>query len=203
MTPENSVVDASAWAVAHVRDLASALDAIAPELPVVDEWGELLARRLTAGGRLLICGNGGSAALAEHLAAELVGRFVTARAGLSALALATDGSVVTALMNDFGSDAVFARQVEAHGRAGDVLLFMTTSGRSPDLLAAVATAREAGMTVWAMTGPVPNPLADCCDAVVAVDAPMTTVQEVQQVLVHLLAHAIDQAVERHAEASQT
>jgi phosphoheptose isomerase len=186
---------ATPWATAHVGDLINAVSHIDEQLCIVEDWGASLARRLTTGGRVLVCGNGGSAALAEHLAAELVGRFATTRRGLSALALSTDGSVVTALMNDFGSETVFARQVEAHGRAGDVLLLMSTSGRSPDLLGAVATGRDMGLATWAMTGPTPNPLAGCCDEVASVDAPMTTVQEVQQMLVHVLAQAVDVGVE--------
>ena len=184
---------ASEWATAHVRQVVTALADVGPGLETVERWGSSLATLLAHGGRLLVCGNGGSAALAEHLAAELVGRFSTTRRGLSALALATDGSVVTAIVNDFGGHTLFARQVEAHGRPGDVLMLLTTSGRSPDLLEAVRTARAEGIATWAMTGTTPNPLADACDEVVAVAAEPTTVQEVQQILVHVLAHAVDVA----------
>jgi phosphoheptose isomerase len=196
MGVERPAAGASAWAAAHLADLMTALDGIGPGLAVVEGWGAALARRLAAGGRLLVCGNGGSAALSEHLAAELVGRFAVDRPGLSAIALSTDGSVLTAVLNDFAAKVVFARQVEAHGRLGDVLLLISTSGRSPDLLQAVVTARAHGLTTWAMTGPAPNPLSTLCDEVVAVPAPApsTTVQEVHQMLVHVLAHAVDVAL---------
>lgn len=185
---------ASAWSRSHVADLVAALEAVGDDLAVVERWGAILARRLGAGGRLLVAGNGGSAALAEHLAAELVGRFGRERRGLGAIALTTDGSIVTAVANDFGAIDVFARQVEAHGRPGDVLLLLSTSGRSPNLLAAAGVAGDLGVTTWAMTGPVPNPLAGACQSVVGVAAEGTaTVQEVHQVLVHVLARAVDEA----------
>ncbi len=150
---------------------------------------------LLGGGRLLVAGNGGSAAQAQHLTAELVGRYRDDRVPLSALALHTDTSTVTAVLNDYGADQVFARQVRAHGRPGDVLLAMSTSGRSTNVLNAVRTARRAGLVTWALTGPLPNPVADITDEAVAVEADSTaTIQEVHQVVVHLLCAAVDLAV---------
>ncbi|MDP9480716.1 MAG: SIS domain-containing protein, partial [Actinomycetota bacterium] len=140
-------------------------------------------------------GNGGSAALAQHLASELVGRYRDDRLAFSALALHSEGASLTSITNDYGADEAFARQVRAHGRAKDVLVALSTSGHSRNVLAAVAAARERGMRTWALTGRSPNPLADRCDEAICVDAPATaTVQEVHQVVVHLMCAALDCAV---------
>jgi phosphoheptose isomerase len=181
----------------HVYALIGALTVL--DTRRLEEWGARLAGRLTAGSRLLTAGNGGSAAHAQHLAAEFTGRFARDRAPYSALALHAETSTVTAIANDYGYDEVFARQVRAHGRPGDVLLTLSTSGRSRNLLRAVAAARESGLTAWALTGPAPNPLADACDEVVCVapgDAPTqtATVQEAHQVALHLICLAFDDAV---------
>ena len=185
-------VRVTTWSQAHVADLVAALGTLDGALADVERWGATLAGVLRRGGRLLVAGNGGCAALAQHLAAELVGRFLVERPGLAALALSTDGSVVTAIANDYGALELFARQVEAHARPGDVLLLLSTSGASPNLLAAAAAGRRLGVAAWAMTGRRPNPLADACDEAVAVDATASsTVQEVEQVLVHVLASAVD------------
>jgi D-sedoheptulose 7-phosphate isomerase len=158
----------------------------------LDGWGRDLRRRLEDDGRLLVAGNGGSAALAHHLVAELVGRFEHERPAFSALALSAEPASVTAIGNDYGFDHTFARQVEAHGRPGDVLVCVSTSGRSPNLLAAVRVARGRGMTTWALTGPAPNPLSSAVDDVVAVPCAVTSsVQDVHQVAVHLLCLAFD------------
>jgi D-sedoheptulose 7-phosphate isomerase len=162
------------------------------DLDRLDSWGRDLRRRLEDDGRLLVAGNGGSAALAHHLVAELVGRFEHERPAFSALALSAEPASVTAIGNDYGFERTFARQVEAHGRAGDVLISLSTSGRSPNLLAAVLTAHQRGMTTWALTGPAPNPLSVAVDDVVAVSCTVTSsVQDVHQVAVHLLCLAFD------------
>ncbi|MGW2546746.1 SIS domain-containing protein, partial [Kitasatospora sp. NPDC001574] len=141
---------------------------------------------------ILAAGNGGSAAEAQHQTSELVGRFRADRAPLSAIALHADSSSVTAITNDYGPDVVFARQVRAHGRPGDVLLLLFTSGTSPNVLAAARMGREMGLTVWALTGPAPNPLADAGDQAVCVDAEqVATVQECHLVAVHLSCAAVD------------
>jgi D-sedoheptulose 7-phosphate isomerase len=153
---------------------------------------ERMAASLKAGGKVLLAGNGGSAADAQHIAAELVGRFIDDRAPLAAVALTTDTSALTAIGNDYGFEHVFARSVQAHGRAGDILLLLSTSGRSPNLLAAAAAARRAGLRTWALTGPAPNALVACCDESLAVDGSTgASVQEAQQVAVHLLCASFD------------
>lgn len=182
-------------AEAHLAALRDALTALEPELPRLELWGRELAAVLVQGGRLLAAGNGGSAAQAEHLATELVGRYREERRPLAAMALSAEGAAITAIGNDYAFEDVFARQVLAHGRPGDVLVALSTSGRSPDVLAAAAAARSAGVTVWGLTGPRPNPLAETCDDVLAVTAPtVANVQEVHQVVIHLLCAALDRAL---------
>jgi len=189
--------DATALPVgrAHLRALGPPLAALEDDLARITAWAAHLAGVLPAGGRLLAVGNGGSAAQAQHLTSELVGRYRDERTPYSAIALHAETSALTALANDYPVEELFARQVRAHGRRGDVLVALSTSGRSPNVLAAVAAARDAGMVTWALTGSAPNPLSRLVHDAVAVDAPSTaTVQEVHQVVVHLLCAALDVAV---------
>jgi phosphoheptose isomerase len=159
-------------------------------------WGSLLAAKLGRGQRLLAGGNGGSAAQAQHLTAELVGRFRSERRPLSAIPLHGDTSSLTAIGNDYGADEVYARQVEAHGRSGDVLVLLSTSGRSPNLLEAARRARRVGVEVWALTGPAPNPLAELADQHIGVNCPDTAViQEVHLVAAHLICEALDASLD--------
>ena len=179
----------------HLAALADSLECLEGELPRLSEWGERLAARLLDGGRLLAAGNGGSAAQAQHLTAELVGRYEAERAPLSAICLHGDSSSLTAIANDYGPEQAFARQVEAHARKGDVLFCLSTSGRSENVLAAARAARKCGAEAWALTGPAPNPLAEQCDEVIALDCPSTaTIQELHQVAIHLLCGAVDREV---------
>jgi D-sedoheptulose 7-phosphate isomerase len=176
----------------HFAALAQAVDRIGPAAAHLNAWGRYLAGVFTAGGRLLACGNGGSAAEAQHLTAELVGRFRGERIPLSAIALHADTSALTAIANDYGEDEMYARGVLAHGRTGDVLVALSTSGASRNVLKAVKAAQEIGVTTWALTGPAPNPLAVMCDDAVCVDAESTaTVQEIHLLLVHALCMAVD------------
>jgi phosphoheptose isomerase len=175
---------------AHVRALLEALPQL--DTDVLDDWGRRLAGVLVGGGRLLVAGNGGSAAQAQHLTAELVGRYRDDRPALSAISLHAETSSLTAIANDYGYDHAFARQVQAHGRPGDVFLGLSTSGRSPNVLSAMAAAHDGGLQVWALTGVGPNAMTDLAHEAVAVHAPATaTVQEVHQVAVHLLCAAVD------------
>ena len=179
----------------HISALAHAVDDIGVEAPRLQAWGKRLAEVLIDGGRLLACGNGGSAAEAQHLTAELVGRFKDERLPLSAISLHADTSALTAIANDYGTEEMFARGVRAHGRPGDILVALSTSGTSPNVLAAVKSAHEAGLTTWAMTGPAPNPLAAMCDDAICVEAPTTaTVQEIHLLLIHALCIALDDVV---------
>lgn len=176
----------------HFSALSQAVDHIGPEARRVASWGCRLAEVLTTGGRLLACGNGGSAAEAQHLTAELVGRFRDERMPMSAICLHADTSALTAIANDYGVDEMFARGVRAHGRPGDILITLSTSGTSPNVLGAVKAGHETGLTTWALTGPVPNPLAAMCDDAICVEAPTSaTVQEIHLLLVHSLCIALD------------
>jgi phosphoheptose isomerase len=178
----------------HLDDLRTGLASLERHNALIEGWGRQLTPVLAGGGRLLAAGNGGSAAEAQHLTAELVGRFETDRAPLAALALHAETSSTTAIGNDFGGDEVFARQVQAHGRPGDVLMLLSTSGRSTNLLAAADRAHACGLLVWAMTGPGPNPLADVADEALTVETESpTAVQEIHLVAVH----ALCAIVERH------
>jgi D-sedoheptulose 7-phosphate isomerase len=179
----------------HLSGLAEALLPFRTQAAVLARWGADLAWHLGRGGRLLIAGNGGSAAEAQHLAAELVGRLREDRAPLSAIALTPDSSAVTAISNDYGFEEVFARQVRAHGRPGDILLVMSTSGRSPNLVAGVRAAAVTGMRAWALVGPGPSPVADACDeALCCPSGDSQVVQELHLVSVHVMCEYVDRTL---------
>ena len=180
----------------HLLALSSAAARNADAAGTVERWGAELAEILGSGGRLLACGNGGSAAEAQHLTGELVGRFRLDRPPFSGIALHADTSAGTAILNDYGGDELYARQVVAHGRPGDVLVALSTSGTSSNVLAAAKAAHDVGMIVWSLTGAAPNPLAALSDDAVCVEAPSAaTVQEIHLCLVHALCLAFDEALE--------
>lgn len=178
----------------HLDGLTDTLDGLRAQSQRIHRWGTSLARLLADGGRLLAAGNGGSAAEAQHLTAELVGRYRHDRAPFSALALCAETSSVTAIANDYGYDQVFARQVTAHARSGDVVVLLSTSGSSPNLLEAAHAGRLVGATVWALTGPLPNPLASLADDTLALPGDACHVQEAQLVVVHALCEAFEAAL---------
>jgi D-sedoheptulose 7-phosphate isomerase len=179
---------------AHLAELEVAIAALRGQAGRLARWGRHLAQCLSAESRLLVAGNGGSAAEAQHLTAELVGRFDGDRRPFSALALHSDTSSLTAIGNDYGYEEVFARQVVAHARARDVLVLLSTSGRSPNVLRAACEGKRIGATVWAMTGPSPNPLAEAVDDALCVPGATATVQESHLVAVHLLCAAFESAL---------
>jgi len=159
--------------------------------------GRRIAECLRGGGKLLAFGNGGSAADAQHLAGELVGRFLRDRAALSAIALTTDSSVVTAIGNDMGYESVFRRQVEAHGRPGDVAVGITTSGRSPNVVQALQLARERGLVTVGLTGGGGGRLAGAVDYLIDVPhAETARIQEVHVMVVHVLCQVVEEAMPR-------
>jgi D-sedoheptulose 7-phosphate isomerase len=186
----------------HLAALADASARAGAYAATIAAWGAELARRYDDGAHLIACGNGGSAAEALHLTGELVGRFRHDRRPLPAIALCADSAAHTAIANDYGFDEVYARQVTAFGRPGDVLVAFSTSGTSPNIVAAAKAGLEAGVTVWALTGPGPNPLASLADDAIAVEAPTTaTVQEIHLSLVHALCIALDHSLGVQAPAS--
>jgi D-sedoheptulose 7-phosphate isomerase len=178
----------------HVRAAIPVLAALELESPRLARWAMRLAERLEAGGRLLIAGNGGSAAEAQHLSAEFVGRFRTERQPYAAIALNCDSSAVTAIGNDYGYQEVFARQVRAHARTGDIVLLLSTSGASANLVAAARASAESGAVSWAITGPPPNPLATACDDAITLPGAAANVQEAELVALHALCVAFDALV---------
>jgi D-sedoheptulose 7-phosphate isomerase len=154
-----------------------------------------IADALVGGRKLLLCGNGGSAADAQHVAAELVGRFVAERRALPAIALTTDTSVLTSLLNDYGGESVFVRQIEALGNQGDVLLALSTSGESPNVLAAVTTARALGLTTIGLTGEGGGAVARACDVAIRVPSSSTArIQEAHITICHVICDAVERAV---------
>ena len=186
----------------RIRDIAADSVALKQRF-FAEQAGQLLAvgRRiaasLKAGGKLLAFGNGGSAADAQHLAGELVGRFKRDRAALSALALTTDPSVITAIGNDMGYEAIFRRQVEAHGRPGDVAVGISTSGRSPNVVEALRLARSNGLVTVGLTGGGGGRLAGLVDHLL--DVPHTDtarIQEVHGMIVHILCEIVEEEAGR-------
>jgi D-sedoheptulose 7-phosphate isomerase len=158
----------------HLQQLIDAAQRFEPCIDVADSWGTRLA------------------AQAQHLTAELVGRYRDDRPPFSAICLSAETSSLTAIANDYPPEELFARQVEAHGRPGDILVLMSTSGRSPNIVAAAERGRRCGMQVWAFTGPRPNPLADAAHEALCVDATFTaTVQELHLVGLHVLCAGLD------------
>ncbi|MDP2981945.1 MAG: D-sedoheptulose 7-phosphate isomerase [Candidatus Latescibacter sp.] len=146
-------------------------------------------------GTVLIFGNGGSAADAQHFAAELVGRFAIERRGLQALALSTDTSVMTSIANDYGFEEVFARQVEALGRPGDVTIPISTSGNSPNILRAIDASRKKGMKVIGLTGGDGGSMRSSCDlALVVPSAETPRIQEAHALIYHILCGLIEKEV---------
>ena len=159
----------------------------------IERSGKLICDVLTSGHKVLVCGNGGSAADAQHIAAELVGRYEKTRRSFPAIALTTDTSALTAISNDFGYAEVFARQVAGLAQSGDVLIAISTSGKSPSVLKAVEKARELGCQTVALTGAGAEPLASACDVAVVVPAERTSrVQEAHITIIHLWCEMVDE-----------
>lgn len=153
---------------------------------------EAMIAALRKGGKILVCGNGGSASDAQHFAAELVGRFEKERPALASIALTTDTSILTAIANDYSYERVFARQVDAIGRPGDVLLGISTSGGSQSVFEAIAVARAAGLTTIALTGRSGGVVGAAADIHVNVPASSTArVQEVHRTLLHAMCALIE------------
>ena len=162
--------------------------------PIAAAVSSVLAS-VTSGGKVLACGNGGSAADAQHFAAEFVGRFERERPELGAIALTTDSSIITAIANDYSFDQIFAKQVRALGQSGDVLLAITTSGSSPNVLAAIQAAHERDMTVVALTGKGGGKMSQALretDVHICVPHDRTArIQEVHLLAIHCICDGVD------------
>jgi D-sedoheptulose 7-phosphate isomerase len=180
----------AADALAEHLEVAGGVDRL---LPVVDVVARAMIDAYEAGGRVYSFGNGGSAADAQHLAAELVGRYSRNRRPLAASALSVDPSSVTCIGNDFSFEDVFARQVEAHVRVGDVVVGFTTSGRSPNVVSGLAAARERGALTVLFTGGDGTPAQDHADHALVVESTTTArIQEMHLLLLHLVIEQVDE-----------
>jgi D-sedoheptulose 7-phosphate isomerase len=186
--------DATAAVLTAIDDHATMLDSLRPLAPEIARAASALSGCLASGGQVLFCGNGGSAADAQHLAAEFVGRFLRERRAFPAIALNANTSALTALGNDYGFEAVFARQVEAHGRPGDVLVAISTSGNSPNVLRAVETARRLELFTVGLSGGGGS-LAGACDLCLTVPSASTPrVQEGHIFIGHVICGLVEDAL---------
>lgn len=175
------------------RALAT-VQALPALLPSIADAAELMVETLRQGGQVLTVGNGGSAAEAMHMAEELSGRYRTNRRSLPGLSLTADGTALTCIANDFGYDALFARQIEGLGRKGDLLVVFSTSGKAANLARAIAQARLQGLRVLSLLGRDGGPLAGLSDVELIIPASQTEhIQEAHQILLHLLLEAVELA----------
>jgi D-sedoheptulose 7-phosphate isomerase len=186
----------------HLKQSLTALERATQDAALLGAARKIAAvviAALRSGNKLLIIGNGGSAADAQHIAAEIVGRYKQDRPAWAAIALTTDTSALTAIANDYGFEQVFARQVEGLGQRGDVLLALSTSGRSPNILAALRTARQRGLVTIGFTGPRGEALGEFCDhLLVAPSADTPIVQQIHLAVAHGICDEIEQTLTREA-----
>ncbi len=185
-------------AAAELAESAAAIAALAADpalCAAVDRAAGMVVASLKAGGKLMICGNGGSAADAQHWAAEFVSRFMYDRPGLAAIALTTDTSILTAIGNDYGYERLFARQVEALGRSGDVLFAISTSGRSPNIVAALRAALALGIATVGFTGAGGGDMPGLCDLCLRMPSDSTArIQEGHEAAGHAICALVERAM---------
>lgn len=188
----NSYISAQ---IAETQRVMTAMLADALLLARVEAAAQACIDCMRGGGKLLLAGNGGSAADAQHIAGEFVSRFAFDRPGLPAIALTTDTSILTAIGNDYGYEKLFARQVQAHGRKGDVFIGYSTSGKSPNVLLAFEEARSRGLVCIGLTGNRGGPMRELCDHLLeAPSADTPKVQEGHLVLGHILCGLVEHAI---------
>lgn len=184
--------------VAHFQSSLAGLTKAAQSndlLATTHAIAQAVTNALRAGNKLLLIGNGGSAADAQHIAAEIVGRYKQERSGWAAIALTTDTSALTAIANDYGFEQIFARQVQGLARRGDILFALTTSGRSPNILAALKTARDMGVTTVGFTGTKGESLRASCDHLFVSPTDDTpVVQQIHMMAMHAICDDVEQAL---------
>jgi len=180
----------------HLARHQQVMDLVAHQLtPTIAEVAQMIADALAKGNKVLVMGNGGSAADAQHLAAELVGRFLRERRALPAIALTTDSSILTAVGNDYGFDQVFSRQIEALGNPGDVVIGISTSGNSPNVLAALNAARAADCRTIGLLGRDGGNIAGQADLALVVPVQETPhIQEAHVTIIHVLCDLVERAL---------
>jgi D-sedoheptulose 7-phosphate isomerase len=192
------MTDAAAYTANYLAASRTALDAFIADSPAraaMLGMAEDIAASMQAGGKYLLCGNGGSAADSQHIAGEFISRLMFDHPALPAVALTTDSSSITATGNDYGYEHIFARQVTGLGRPGDVLLAISTSGNSPNVLAAIATAKAQGMTVHGFTGGTGGRMAALCDRVLIAPSPWTPViQQIHITAAHIVCALVERAM---------
>ncbi len=192
---KNDATPTQTLVLAAIREIARNLEDLEAQAPVIQEIGERLIDVLRNKGKVMFCGNGGSAADSQHLAAELEGRFLIDRRPLAAVALTTNASTLTAIGNDFGFDAVFERQVRAIGNAGDALVALSTSGNSPNVLRALQAAREMRLFTVGFTGQGGGQMTALCDVCLRVPSRSTPrIQEMHILAGHIVCDIIERAV---------
>jgi D-sedoheptulose 7-phosphate isomerase len=189
---------------AHLKSSRDAIERAGLDAGLLDtarKIADVIAGALRGGNKLLIAGNGGSAADAQHIAAEIVGRYKKDRPAYAAIALTTDTSALTAIGNDYGFEQVFARQVEGLGKRGDVLLALTTSGRSPNILAALKAARQQGLVTIGFTGAKGTALGASCDHLLLAPSEDTAViQQIHMAFAHGICEVIEQTLMQGPQA---
>ena len=182
----------------HLRTMEKVVQRMVPD---IRRCALILIDAMYRGNKLLIMGNGGSAADAQHMAAEFVGRFLRNRKALPAIALTTDSSILTAVGNDFGFEEVFRRQVEALAAPGDIVFGISTSGQSPNVLGALALAKEQGCKTLALAGKDGGPIAHVVDlALVVPDDHTPYIQEVHLTIIHILCDLVEEALSTPTES---
>ncbi|HMO05406.1 MAG TPA: SIS domain-containing protein [Kiritimatiellia bacterium] len=179
--------------------LAVADEIFREKLPQVEAVAQAIVASLIAGGKVMICGNGGSAADAQHIAGEFLNRFLKERRPYAAIALSTDTSTMTAIGNDYHFDQVFEKQIQALGRPGDLLWAISTSGNAGNVMKAVAAARANGIKVIGMTGGLGGSLAQASDLLLCIQSTRSTprIQEGHQLLFHLICERIEELMVEH------
>jgi D-sedoheptulose 7-phosphate isomerase len=189
---------------AHLKLSRDALERAAQDAGLLDtarKIADVIASALRSSNKLLLAGNGGSAADAQHIAAEIVGRYKMDRPAFAAIALTTDTSALTAIGNDYGFEQIFARQVEGLGRRGDVLLALSTSGRSANILAALKVARQQGLVTVGFTGAKGAGMAASCDHLLVAPSDDTAViQQIYMAFAHGICDVVEQALTQKTQA---
>jgi len=183
--------------IAELSESVRVKEGVKKEAGGIEEAASIIANAFKSGNKLLLCGNGGSAADCQHIAAEFVGRFKRERRALPAIALTTNTSTLTALTNDYSGDIIFSRQVEALGKKGDALLAISTSGASPNITKAIETAKSIGMKTIGLTGEKGEKMRKMCDVCITAPSPDTPrIQEAHLAIEHIICGIIERQISK-------
>jgi D-sedoheptulose 7-phosphate isomerase len=188
----------------EIRESIAVQEQLIGSAQLIADAARLIIATMRNGGKLIVFGNGGSAADAQHLSAELVGRYRQDRKGFPAIALTTDSSAMTSISNDYGFDAIFSRQLEAIGKSGDVVVAISTSGNSPNVLNALATAKKLGIASIGLTGKSGGQLRNSVDVCLSVPSDSTPrIQEAHGLVIHILSGLIENALTGEVTVKQS